>query len=93
MTYILDPTSRVAIRNVRAADRSSDLRGKVVGLLGNGVGATPEVLTRLGEILTARFGVSSVLLRQRPSLSRPTPGDMIEELVHACDAVIAGCGF
>jgi hypothetical protein len=91
--YILDPTGVVAERHLRAAGRPADLHGRVVGLLSNGVGATPEVLDALGDLLVARYGVRDLVKRQRPSLSRPTPAPMIEALVRDCDVVIAGCGF
>jgi hypothetical protein len=93
MPFILDPTGTVRARRVVAARRPESLRGKVVGLLSNGVGATPEVLESLGTVLIERYGARAVVRRQRPSLSRPTPPEMIAELVQACDVIVAGCGL
>lgn len=89
---LLDPTGEVEPQQRTGAARATSLAGKTVGLLDNSMGWSHVVLDEIGTILRERYGVTNVVKARRPNISRPTPADIIEEVVRQADVVVTGCG-
>ena len=89
---ILSPKGAAAERRVPLIPPVGDLRGRVVGVVNNGHPNGTPVLQAMHEILLAEHGVSRVLFRTKPRISRPAPDELLHELRGSCDAVITGIG-
>ena len=93
---IIDPTMGApedsgAGRTV-LADRPADLTGRRLGLLVNTKRNADVFLEEVAGLLEARFGVTPVLSRTKPSIVHPAPPDMLAELRAGCDVVVVGVG-
>jgi hypothetical protein len=90
---ILSPEGQSTERlNELAPRRFKSLDGVTLGLLGNTKLNADEVLEALGDLLGTQFSLESVVMRTKPTFSRPAPEELINELVEKCDVVITGVG-
>ncbi len=89
---VLDPTvSPLAVEGA-LAERPTTLDGLSIGLLANGKLNSEEMLTAIHDVLADRFEFGGVVERNKRNASRPCPGEIIDELVDACDVVITSSG-
>ena len=79
-------------RRQLAPRRSKSLDGMTLGLLGNSKLNADEVLAAIGELLAQRYAIKRIVHRKKPSFSHPAPETIVDEMVEACDAVLAGVG-
>jgi hypothetical protein len=63
-----------------------------LGLLGNTKLNADEILIAVGDLLSERFQVKSVIHRAKPTFSQPAPPELVDEMVASCDIVLAGVG-
>ena len=89
---ILSPKGADNDRRVPLMPPIGDLRGRVVGIVNNGHPNGTPVLQAMQELLLADHGVSRVVFRTKPEISRPAPDALLHELRGSCDAVISGIG-
>ena len=89
---ILDPTVGAVSRPVRMAPRLETLEGKVIGLLDNTKANSDRFLAYLGELLRREHGVAEVLPRRKRGASTAVAGELLDELVGSCDAVVTAVG-
>lgn len=92
MIDLFDPTGELAITDLAPAERRSSLAGGVLGVLDNSMGFSNVLLDELAAILQRNYGVAAVIQAQRPSLSRPTPAKILDDLVARSDFIVTGCG-
>jgi len=92
MTTLLDPTTTPSGQDVRLPAPLASLRGKRLGLLGNGKRHAAELLRMVAEELRARHGVGEVIFREKPDAGRIAANEVLAELAERCDAAIAGVG-
>lgn len=88
---ILDPTLKVTDVNT-LAPRLQSLEGQVLGLLDNTKEKADVFLTTLGEQLSERYKLKTVILRRKASYSTVAAEPIIEELSESCDCVITAMG-
>ena len=89
---ILSPKGDATDRTVPLMPPVGDLRGRVVGFINNGHHNGTPVLQEMHQILLDRYGVSRVVFRTKPWVSRPAPEELIQEMRGSCDTVISGIG-
>jgi hypothetical protein len=89
---LVDPTFKPDVKPFVPAARPHSLKGKVVGLLGNGKPNSPVFLQFVGEALTQRYPVKEVAAFQKELTTMPAPADVLEEVVSKSDLVITGVG-
>ena len=68
------------------------LSGKVVGFIDNAKPNFGILAEDLGELLKAKYGVTRIITRRKPSASVPAKPEVIDELSAVCDVVITGSG-
>ena len=89
---ILDPTAP-APRSGTQARRSLDgLKDKVVGFIDNTKPNFSYLVDDVAALLTSRYGVKSVVKRSKRAATVAADEELIDELAHQCDLVIAGSG-
>ena len=88
--YVLSPEGvpQTVPEATRPAPRVDDLRGKTIGMLDDG--ACGAFMQRLAEAIVARFPETRTRYWRKPSLSRPAPPEMIDEVSRNADVAIAG---
>jgi len=84
---VLDPTGVSAGQEGAPAPRLPDLRGKRMGVLWNEKPNGDVILSRLQEILEARYELSQVTWRQKTSSQRISP-QALEDLVRESDFIL-----
>jgi len=85
---LLDPTDKVEREKKAFAPRLDTLAGKTIGLLDISKSKGAFFLDRVEEMLRQQYGVKDVLRRMKPTVTRPAPVALKEELREKCDAVI-----
>ena len=68
------------------------LGGKTLALLDNRHPGVAQLMARLRELFGERSDVASILPRVKPSLSRPAPPELLDELVERAQVVVTGVG-
>ena len=92
---MLDPRADVLLENHPPVPGLDDLAGKVagkVGILDNGQANSSPMFEELAQLIGEQTGAAEVLLRKKPSHMQGAPGELIEEMLSRCDAVITGLG-
>ena len=84
----LDPTDKVERAQKTFAPRLDTLAGKTIGLLDISKSKGSFFLDRVEEVLRQQYGVTDVLRRMKPTVTRPAPQPIKAELTEKCDAVI-----
>src|SRR5438309_11535598 len=75
-----------------APRRFTTLDGVRLGLLGNSKLNADAVLLAIADLLKERYAIESVMIRSKPTFSKPAPEEVVEELVQNSDAILTGVG-
>ena len=89
---VLDPTVEPIPLEAVIAPRPESLDGAVLGLLANGKANSEAMLELVQEVLADRYEFKEVVSRNKGNASKPSPKDIIDELVDRCDVVITASG-
>ncbi|HEY7677242.1 MAG TPA: hypothetical protein VIG69_09230 [Candidatus Methylomirabilis sp.] len=89
---VYEPVAEAEPEALHLAAPMADPRGKVVGLLDNGKWNAGKLLAALGEGLRRAHGVADVVVRKKPTFSRPADEELLAELGETCDAVVTAIG-
>ena len=76
----------------RPAAPLADPRDRVIGILDNGKWNAGKLLAGIGDRLRRDHGVDNIIVRKKPTFSRPADGALLAELAEACDAVVTAIG-
>ncbi|MDH5534954.1 MAG: hypothetical protein OEZ08_05185 [Betaproteobacteria bacterium] len=88
----IDPTAGGSRAKIPLAPRSSDLAGKVVGLLDNTKEQADVILETVADILRERYGVAKVIIRRKEYYSKPASEDLINEMAKEVQVAAAALG-
>src|SRR5260370_36986957 len=72
--------------------RFTSLDGVRLGLLGNSKLNADAVLLAIGDLLKERYAIESVMMRSKPTFSKPAPDEIVEELIMSADVIVTGVG-
>jgi hypothetical protein len=90
---ILSPEgSSQARQHSLAPRRFGSLDGVRLGLLGNSKLNADAVLLAIADLLKERYAIESVIVRSKPTFSKPAPEALVEELVQNSDVIVTGVG-
>ena len=90
---ILSPEGTSHARQHRLAPRRfTSLDGVRLGLLGNSKLNADAVLLAIGDLLKERYAMESVIVRSKPTFSKPAPDEIVDELVNNSDVIVTGVG-
>jgi hypothetical protein len=89
---ILSPVAAEVADVAEPVPGVTSLGGKTVALLDNRHPNVAPLMARLRELFEERGEVASVLPRAKPSFSRPSPPELIDELVERAQVIITGVG-
>ena len=89
---MLDPRADVLLEDHPPVPGLEDLAGKVVGILDNGQANSSPMFRELARLMEERSGAAEVAVWKKPSHMQGAPGEMIEEVLGRCDAVVTGLG-
>ena len=89
---LFDPTAPPVAREVRLAPRPADLRGLRIGLVENTKFNSATLLTKLGERLRDRHGMTAVLMLSKRSPSHEIDEAQVAALRKQADFVVSGIG-
>jgi hypothetical protein len=87
---VLSPVGVVKVQTVAVPSLPQDWSGRTVGFLDNTKSNFDRLVTDLGDLLRARYGVAAVVHRKKANASTPASPELIEELAKQCDVVFAG---
>jgi hypothetical protein len=71
------------------ADRKLDAAGIRLGVLDNSKGNADHLLNFIVEGVKREFPVTSVVMRRKPSSSRPAVDEILDELAREADLVVS----
>jgi len=90
---IMSPEGTSHAKQHRLAPRRfTSLDGVRLGLLGNSKLNADAVLLAIGDLLKERFAIESVMMRRKPTFSKPAPDEVVDELVENADVIVTGVG-
>ncbi|MBI2906597.1 MAG: hypothetical protein HYX92_02945 [Chloroflexi bacterium] len=89
---VLSPEADVETVRVQSCRRLDSLEGKVIGLIENGFDGADYYMRALEDRLHQVFPRIETVYVQKPDPTRPAAGEMYEEALKKCDAVIVGVG-
>lgn len=89
---MLDPRADVLLEDHPPVPGLDGLAGKVVGILDNGQANSSPMFRELARLMEERSGAAEVAVWKKPSHMQGVPGEMIEEVLGRCDAVVTGLG-
>ncbi len=89
---VLVPIVEVKVKEIRMAERPSDLNGKALGLLWNQKPNGNLLLKELEERLNGRYRLRGTRMREKALASSEAPSEVIEELSVNSDLVILAIG-
>lgn len=89
---MLDPRADVLLEDHPPVPGLDGLAGKVVGILDNGQANSSPMFRELARLMEERSGAAEVAVWKKPSHMQGAPGEMIEEMLVRCDAVVTGLG-
>ncbi|MGY1592206.1 hypothetical protein ACI789_23065 [Geodermatophilus sp. SYSU D00965] len=90
---ILDPTGASdTTADTSLAPRLTTLRGRTLGLLDNTKPNGAALLSELGSVLTARYGVKEVLMYSKPYFGTPVEPTQTQRIFEECDFAITAIG-
>lgn len=92
MGLLYDPTAPRQAEARQDRRKLETLAGKVVGFIDNAKPNFDLLADDLADLLVAKYGVSRVVKRRKPSASIPASEEVINELAGQCDLVITGSG-
>ncbi len=82
---ILVPVAEVRFGEIKMAERTKDLNGKVIGLMWNHKPNGDLLLRKLEEALRGKLELSRVLMKEKPLASSGAPPEVLEELSAHCE--------
>ena len=74
----------------KLAPRLSSLHGRRIVVLDDGFPGVEKYVKAIGDRLSDRYADVTVRYVRKPSLSRPAPMPLIDEIVGSCDAAVVG---
>ena len=89
---LYEPVAEAEPEALHLAAPLADPRGRVIGLLDNSKWNAGKLLAALGERLRREHGVADVVVRKKPTFSRPADEKLLAELGETCDAVVTAIG-
>jgi hypothetical protein len=93
LAAILSPEGTSHTRQHRLAPRRfTSLDGVRLGLLGNSKLNADAVLLAIGDLLKERYTLESVIVRSKPTFSKPAPDEVVDELLECADVIVTGVG-
>jgi hypothetical protein len=75
-----------------APRRFKSLDGVRLGLLGNSKLNADSVLLAVGDLLKEKYAIESVVIRSKPSFSKPADEALVQEIIDNADVVLTGVG-
>ncbi len=91
-TILCDPVAEAEPEALHLAAPLGEPRGKVIGLLDNGKWNAGKLLAGVGDRLRREHGVAGLVVRRKPTFSRPADEELLAELGETCDAVVTAIG-
>ena len=88
---VLDPVAKSASKEIPAAKRLAELKGKTIGILWNSKPNGDILFESIGELMTQRYHISNIIWRRKSGADIPGT-EFINELAEEADAVICGQG-
>jgi hypothetical protein len=92
MMELLDPTREAATGESNYAPRPQSLKGKRVALIENTKYNSDDILKRIGDILVKEHGAASYKLYRKRYSSVPAHEEILHDIQHNCDVMVAGVG-
>jgi hypothetical protein len=90
---ILSPEGTSHAKQHRLAPRRfKSLDGVRLGLLGNSKLNADSVLLAVGDLLKEKYAIQSVVIRSKPSFSKPAEEALVQEIIDNADVVLTGVG-
>lgn len=89
---VLIPVAETKFEEIKMAERTEDLTGKVIGLIWNGKPNGDLLLMNLKNLLKEEFRLSGTVMRKKTIASSEAPVEILEELSAKCDLIILGIG-
>ena len=87
---IVNPAAEDVAEQYELAARLGSVQGATIGLIDNSKRMADAFLEELRDLLRERYGVSGFEYYRKVSPSVPTPPEVVQRLVDACDAVVHG---
>src|SRR5919204_6966818 len=88
---ILSPEGASSAKQHQLAPRRfKSLDGVRLGLLGNSKLNADSVLLAVGDLLKEKYAIESVIIRSKPSFSKPAEEALVQELIDNADVVLTG---
>jgi hypothetical protein len=87
---VLSPVGVVASEATAVPPLPRQWTGRTIGFLDNTKANFDRLTNGLGELLQARYGVTTVVRRRKANASTPAAPEIIAELSKSCDVVFAG---
>jgi hypothetical protein len=91
MIRVLNPVANMVAKQAPISSRIPTLNGKIAGILWNGKPNGDILLSRVLDLLKARFSLSGYLWRQKSKFDVADPA-LINELASGSDFIIVGPG-
>ena len=92
MIEVLDPTVELSTQPMKFVPRPDSLSGVRVGLVENTKFNSDRLLQKIGDILVADYGATSVRMWRKHNASVPAHEEIVHELRASCDVMVAGIG-
>ena len=86
----LDPTGHVQVIERQNAQRLPSIKGTTAALLDNGNDTSGFFFKALADILRDEYGVAQVILKTKFTSSKPAEEEMLAEMAHDADFMVAG---
>ncbi len=90
--FIFDPTAPSVDEPQQLRRALGGLAGKVVGFIDNRKPNFNYLVDDIAELLIGKYGVTSVIKRNKRATAMPAPDSVLKELTAQCDLVITGSG-
>jgi len=92
MIEILDPTVAASTQPIAFSPRPAALAGKRVALIENTKYNSDKLLTRIGDIMKAEYGVAEWTMYRKHNSGVPAHEEIIAAIKTSADVVVAGIG-
>lgn len=87
------PTERANKAQKQLAPRRfTTLDGARLGLVSNSKLNADKVLLAIGDLLSERYGIETIVHERKGNFSLPAPEAVVDKIVESSDVVIAGVG-
>jgi len=89
---VFDPTAPAPAQGQQRRRTLDSLEGKVAGFIDNSKANFNYLVDDLGELLTGRYGVKSIIKHRKHVASVPASEEVMKDLTDRCNFVITGVG-